>query len=363
MVSITHYLSRNRFALICSILCAFVALVYIAVFREHLLYKVYWELFAVISSFTITLLFQKRIESINPRKTRVTAKTIYLSLITSLCVFIVYPLVIVIAYPPPNEVNRHSICCETPLEFGAQHYETVTLTLDDGIKIAGWYIPSTLPKDYLIIMIHGHWNDRRGTLAFARYLIKAGHPIFMYDQRGNGESEGELDFVKNDLSRDLLNIREQLKVKYSVTNFGAVGLSMGAHTVINALHKDNVPFKAVWLDGLMPQSQKDFSLTDDMAENTFFDFFNLHLIRTMEFFYGHSPRRPIVDILSETHSTKVMLVAGGNEKTESNANQKFSKVDNTNIQTWLIPNAGHLTGPFDTPAKYEKRLVEFFDSM
>jgi len=185
----------------------------------------------------------------------------------------------------------------------------------------------------------------------------------MYDQRGNGESEGKLDFVKIDLSKDLLNIRNELKAKYSLTNFGAVGLSMGAHTVINALHNDDTIFNAVWLDGLMPQSQKDVSLTDDIDRNIFFDFFSFYLICVIEFVYNDTSWSPIVDTLSETHSTRVMLVAGGNEKTEANANQTFAKLKNNNIQTWLITNAGHLTGPFNTPAEYEKRIVEFFEPL
>lgn len=361
MVSVKQFFSKNLFALICGIICALIATAYTPIFRDHLHYQMLWELFAFLSGFAITLIFQKRIENIELRKTRIAAKIAYTTITSSLLLFFIYPLLIVIVYPPPTEINRHSICCETPIEYGATRYEQVILNLDDGVKISGWYVPSAQPKDYLIILIHGHWNDRRGTLDYARYLIKAGYPLFIYDQRGNGESEGELN-LRTDLSKDLLSIRNQLKSKYSFSTFGAVGLSMGAHTVINAFSVDNSMFKAVWLDGLTPQSSKDYATLG--IELFMTGIWEENLIRALKLIYKNPQLfdKPIVDILTKTGSTDIMLVSGGDEKAEASASHAFAKVNNSRIKTWLIPNGGHLTGPHRVPAEYEKRLVVFFDA-
>lgn len=360
MRSIKPYLSRNLFAFICGIICALVALVYLIVFFDNTLYKILWELFSFACGYITAQPFQICIRKIAQNNKRIAAQVTSSIVITSLFLFLIFPILIVV-YFPPIEVNRHSVCCTTPLDYGATSYESVILKLNDGVHIAGWYIPAEKSKNYLIILIHGHGNDRRGTGEFARPLIKAGYPIFIYDQRGHGESEGELNYITTDLSKDLLNIRSQLKTKHSFNSFGVVGLSMGAHTAINAINLDKSAFKAAWLDGLMPQAPKDSSELE-----VFHIYFLDHVTTTIaNIIYNvkTSVRLSIVDILTEIDSTKIMLVAGGNEKTEASANQIFSKVKNDRVQTWLIPNGGHLTGPYDKPLEYEKRIVEFFDSL
>jgi hypothetical protein len=359
MISINRFFSANLFSLICGILCALVALVYLIVFFDNTLYKILWELFSFICGYITAQLFQTWLRKIAQHNKRIAAQALSSIVIASFFLFFIHPLLIVV-YFPPIEINRHNVCCTTPVDYGAARYESVNLKLDDDVHISSWYIPAENTKKYLIILIHGHGNDRRGTGEFARPLIKAGYPIFIYDQRGNGESEGELNYITTDLSKDLLSIRNQLKTKYSFTSFGVVGLSMGAHTAVNAISLDKSAFKAAWLDGLMPQAP-----ADSLELSVFHIYFLDHVTTNIaNFIYSvkTSVRPPIVDILTETNSTKIMLVAGGNEKMESNANKKFSKVKNDKIQTWLIPNAGHLTGPFDIPTEYGNRLVDFFDA-
>ena len=59
--------------------------------------------------------------------------------------------------------NIHSICCETPLEYGAAKFDHVNLKTNDGATIAGWYVEPTSQYGKVIILIHGYGYDRRGT--------------------------------------------------------------------------------------------------------------------------------------------------------------------------------------------------------
>ena len=76
----------------------------------------------------------------------------------------------------------------SPSDYGLD-FETVTLTSEDGLKLAAWYIPSR--NRAAVIVQHGIYMTRAGMLGPAAMLARHGYGVMLVDQRSRGMSEGD----------------------------------------------------------------------------------------------------------------------------------------------------------------------------
>ena len=206
MPALKQYFSHNLFTLLLSIVGAITAANYSCLFQHPKPWIIALWVIITFVIFYLTTLFSTQFF----RKISSTTKRRFLYFfyaVTTLlaCNFFIFPISFLLTGPTVED-NKHSICCEAPLEYGATEYESVKFKLADGATISGWYIPATTHKNSLIILIHGHYGDRRATGEWAKIFIEAGYGIYMYDLRGHGESEGVLDYVYSDFSKDSLDI-------------------------------------------------------------------------------------------------------------------------------------------------------------
>ena len=125
-----------------------------------------------------------------PKWKRITIKILRLTifgifsflLISAILMFVLnYQSVIQDTAPSPSQVE---IPNDLPFEV-----EEVTFLSEDGIQIAGWYIPSK--NGVTIILLHGYSNNRLGMRWHAERLIEADYGVLMYDERASGESGGK----------------------------------------------------------------------------------------------------------------------------------------------------------------------------
>ena len=82
---------------------------------------------------------------------------------------------------------------ETPASVGLPYEDIRFHSRFDGVKLKGWYIPGN--KEYSMMIINGGTQDRvdsrTGTLEITRGLVENGYNVFLFDQRGRGESDGK----------------------------------------------------------------------------------------------------------------------------------------------------------------------------
>src|SRR3954468_5081568 len=67
-------------------------------------------------------------------------------------------------------------------------YKTVSFTTSDGLRLEGWYRPST--NGATVLMLSGGGGNRRSTLRHAEMLVRRGYGVLVYDPRGSGNSDG-----------------------------------------------------------------------------------------------------------------------------------------------------------------------------
>lgn len=85
-----------------------------------------------------------------------------------------------------------------PGDLGLEH-EEVSLVTEDGVKLHGWWLPSTttasLPSKearFTMLFFHGNAGNISHRLSEARGWVKRGVSILLFDYRGYGKSEGSI---------------------------------------------------------------------------------------------------------------------------------------------------------------------------
>ena len=87
----------------------------------------------------------------------------------------------------------------TPAKYGI-NYRDVWFPARDGLQLNGWLVPGA-PDKPLLLFFHGNAGNLSDNLEYLNLLHGSGFPIFIFDYRGFGKSEGE-PFRENDLYQD-----------------------------------------------------------------------------------------------------------------------------------------------------------------
>ncbi len=86
-------------------------------------------------------------------------------------------------------METRTLPSETPADYNLE-FEDVTVTNPDGMKLAGWFIPSQ--NGAVIIMQHGYKSTRKELLNEAEMMHRHGYGVLVTSIRAHDYSEGEL---------------------------------------------------------------------------------------------------------------------------------------------------------------------------
>jgi len=87
----------------------------------------------------------------------------------------------------------------TPEKYGIA-YREVWFRTSDGVQLNGWFLPGAADRA-LVLFFHGNAGNLSDNLEYMNLLHRSGFPIFIFDYRGFGKSEGE-PLKENDLYQD-----------------------------------------------------------------------------------------------------------------------------------------------------------------
>lgn len=78
-----------------------------------------------------------------------------------------------------------------PGEVGLAGAETVTFSTEDGLALAGWFVPSAQdPATGTVIVFNGNAGNRAHRAPLAAALRNHGYQVLLFDYRGYGGNEG-----------------------------------------------------------------------------------------------------------------------------------------------------------------------------
>jgi hypothetical protein len=265
--------------------------------------------------------------------------------------FVVLPagIAIVVNEKPRAEVARADL---------GRPYSDVTLTTSDGLRLAGWYVPSR--NGAAVIAFPG----RRGPVAHARMLARHGYGVLLLDRRGEGESEGDFNARgwggEPDLRAAIAFLRSRADVRDDA--IGGLGLSVGGELMLQTAAHDT-GLRAVVSEGAGIRSAAEQKHMPDTPGEP------LRWIATIttETAVGtvlsdHLPPPDLADLMPRIGPRPVLLIRGLEGNGDESLNRVYRAAGGPTATLWEIPRAGHTAGLSAVPAEYERRVVSFFDA-
>ena len=236
-------------------------------------------------------------------------------------------------------------------------YEDVALTTSDGLRLAGWYVPSR--NGAAVIVFPG----RTGPVAHARMLVRHGYGVLLLDRRGEGRSQGDYNARGWGGEPDLRAAVAYLRARPDVGDgrIGGLGLSVGGELLLQTAAHDQ-GLRAVVSEGAglrsaaeqkhMPGTPPEplrwiAPITAETAAAVVLS--------------DRLPPPDLADLMPRIAPRPVLLIRGMEGNPDESLNRAYRDAGGRTVTLWEMARAGHTGGLSAAPAEYERRVVGFFD--
>jgi pimeloyl-ACP methyl ester carboxylesterase len=292
---------------------------------------------------------------------------IFLIIITSFAIN--YAIKNVLPYAPirPYRVNKTLFVIghknlENPSSIGLK-YSDFNITVEDTIKLKGWFIYSQLkPAHGTIFILHGISNCKNAMLPLARILCCNGFNCACYDLRANGESGG-LNctfgyYEKKDLSKYIDSAIVQFP---NSAPYGIFGHSLGAAVALQAMAMDKRIECGI---AVSPFADLRTIIRDYFAR---ISLIRINSIPDRALIYTEQIARFQIDSVRPAESAKeitqpVMIIHGLADKNISPVYGKevYNNLSSKDKYWYPIPGGGHNDLPSIGGEEYNERITEFY---
>jgi hypothetical protein len=235
--------------------------------------------------------------------------------------------------------------------------EDITLHTSDGLTLTGSYVPSR--NGAAIIVAPGYAS----TPDHARMLLRHGYGVLLFDQRGEGRSDGDPNAFGWSAEKDFNAAIAFLEARPDVDRgrIGGLGLSVAGETLLQtAAH--NTALRAVVSDGAGNRSIREVL---DMPTNTEY-WLNLpghaSVTAAVALFANETPPANLRHLVAAIAPRSIFLISAGRGVDSEILNRRFYADAGEPKTLWEIPEAGHTAGLKARPQEYEERVVGFFDA-
>jgi fermentation-respiration switch protein FrsA (DUF1100 family) len=250
---------------------------------------------------------------------------------------------------------------ETPADYNLE-FEDVTVTNPDGMKLAGWFIPSE--NGAVIIMQHGYKSTRRELLNEAEMMHRHGYGVLITSIRAHDYSEGELITLGIYEVDDMEAWYQYLLTRddFDHDKIGIIGNSYGGMLSIQyAAQNENI--KAV-------VANCAFSSMPDTVATSVTHFTGLPefpFVPLIVFWAEADTGVKMEEIdatkwISQISPRPVFLMQGGKDTVISpESGQLLYDAAGEPKELWYDAELGHVEFDKERPEEYETRVSAFFD--
>jgi len=233
-------------------------------------------------------------------------------------------------------------------------YERVKFTTSDGLDLAGWYVPSR--NRAAVIVFPGRTN----AVSRARMLARHGYGVLLFDRRGEGESEGEINLFgwngENDLRAALLFLGGRRDV--DPVRIGGLGLSVGGELLLQtAAHAPEL--RAIVSEGAGSRSLAE---QRHIAGALWWLSPTTALTGATAVLSNQGPPPDLATLVPRIAPRPVFLIYSTHgQGGEQELNPVYYRAAEAPKTIWAIRSGGHTGGLAAEPAEYERRVAGFFD--
>jgi fermentation-respiration switch protein FrsA (DUF1100 family) len=252
-------------------------------------------------------------------------------------------------------VSSHVARAVVPPENLGVAYEEVTFTTNDGLELAGWYIPSQ--NRAAVIAFPG----RRGPQRQARMLARHGYGVLLVDRRGEGRSQGEPNAFGWGGTRDIEAAIAFLQRRPDVDpgRIGGIGLSVGGEMMLEEAAADT-DLAAVVSEGAGARVVSEE--LDDLSGAEKYTGAPMLLTKTaaLAVFSNEAPPTNLAKLIPRIAPRPVFIINAAHGEVDRKFPEYVAAAGEPK-ESWLVPKGGH-TGAIDAmPQEYERRVIGFFD--
>jgi pimeloyl-ACP methyl ester carboxylesterase len=235
----------------------------------------------------------------------------------------------------------------------------VSIDADDGVVLAGWYVPTE--NGAAVVLSHGAGSTRDDVVRHAEVLADAGYGVLAIDARGHGESTGPAMDLGWWGEADISAALDALVAMDGVDadRLGLVGISMGGEESIGAAGEDP-RVKVVVAEGATQRiaADKDGWLPGGPAGlvQRRMDSERDALLTWLT----DAPKPSSLREAAATSAAPLLLITAGQVPDEEAAARWIAR-DNARVDIWTVDGAAHTGGLATAPGEWQSRVVTFLN--
>jgi len=252
----------------------------------------------------------------------------------------------------------------TPADLGLP-FETLTVTTQSGITLAGWYIPSE--NGAAIILQHGFEENRQNLLEEAAMLQKHGYGAILSSVRGHDQNSEEMITFGCYEMEDFEAWYQFLLSRPEVDpdRIGILGQSMGGSLALQYANK-NEQIKAVVAHS--PMTSLNDTVDVGLRRYTPIPDPLVPILKPLVIMWGEQLTGcDLEDVnakewIGEISPRPVYLICGGKDKLvlEENCRALYAQAREP-VTFWFEDTCAHHDCDVLYPQEFESRLISFFD--
>lgn len=261
-----------------------------------------------------------------------------------------------------TNVPRTEIGHVTPADRGLA-YRDVEFPSTDGVRLSGWYVPST--NGAAVVLLHGAGSTRSNVLDHAVLLSHHGYGVLLFDARGHGRSGGRaMDagwWGDQDLAGAISFVLDQPDV--DPARIAAIGMSMGGEEALGAAAADP-RIRAVVAEGSGQRvaadkrwQSEEFGARGWLQEQVDWLEFALTDLLT-----SADPPISLRSAVAAMAPRRALLITAGDVGQEQTVNQYIRAASPSTVEVWMVPGAAHTGGLATAPEEWERLVVGFLAS-
>lgn len=245
----------------------------------------------------------------------------------------------------------------TPFEIGVDA-EAVRFRASDGVGLAGWWfeVPGS---QRVVICCHGHRGSKADMLGIGPGLFRAGNSVFVFDFRGNGESDDGPQSLAHYERRDLQAAVDWVAARRPDAEIDLVGFSMGAAVTLLVAAEDDRVAKVV-ADSPFADMRSVVAAAVTglrLPPVPFVDLVN-HATR-LRYGYAFQEVQPIASV-GRIAPRPLLLIHGAHDAVIPVEHaRRLAEAAGPSAALWIVPGVGHCGGYFADRPGYLARVAGF----